>query len=201
MRRSGLASLFLAALSACGPAPAPEGAHGHVESVEPAPLDPGAPAAEQAALASCGPVTATGWCGVTFGMAPGAATKAFPVTLEGYDTADSNEPDRCFEMFAAEPVHGVSFLIEQQKVGRVDFLTDAVKTADGFGIGTPVDDIRGKFGAAAADAPNKYEPEVTDLTVTQGATKFVFEIQDGKVRGWRAGVAPTIDYTAHCSPG
>jgi hypothetical protein len=48
------------------------------------------------------------------------------------------------------------------------------------------------------DAPNKYEPEVTDLAVTDGAVKFVFEIQDGKVRGWRAGVAPTIDYTEHC---
>jgi hypothetical protein len=26
----------------------------------------------------------------------------------------------------------------------------------------------------------------------------VFEIQDGVVRAWRAGIAPTIDYVAHC---
>lgn len=199
MRKAGFASLLLLALTACGPAPAPEGAHGHVESVEPGPLDPGAPAAEQAALASCGPVTAAGWCGVTFGMGPDMTMRTFPVPLEGYESTDSAEADRCFEMFASEPVQGVSFMVEKQKIGRVDFLTEAVKTADGFGIGTPADDIRGKFGAAAVDAPNKYEPEVTDLTVTQSATKFVFEIQDGKVRGWRAGVAPTIDYVEHCS--
>ncbi len=48
------------------------------------------------------------------------------------------------------------------------------------------------------DAPNKYEAEITDLTVTQGDTKFVFEIQDSKVRGWRVGVAPTVDHTEHC---
>lgn len=186
-------------LSGCGPAPAPEGAHTHAESVEPAPLDLGAPAAEQAALASCAPVTAAGWCGVAFGMSPADAVAKLPVTLEGYDSGDSMDPDRCLELFAAEPVQGVSFMIEKRKVGRIDFLTDAVKTADGFGIGSAADDIRLKFGNAVTSVPNKYEPEVTDMAVTQGATKFVFEIQDGKVRGWRAGVAPTIDYIEHCS--
>ncbi len=200
MRKIRSVSLALVLIaSGCGPAPAPDGAHANMESVEPAPLDPGAPAAEQAALASCGPVSAAGWCGVTFGMTPGEAMQKFPVPLEGYETADTNEPDRCFEMFAAEPVQGVSFLIENRKVGRVDFLTDVAKTAEGFGIGSAGDDIRARFGAAAVEAPNKYEPEVLDLFVTQGATKFVFEIQDGKVRGWRAGVAPTIDYVEHCS--
>jgi hypothetical protein len=200
MRRIASASLFLA-LAACGPAPAPEGAHENTASVEPEPLDPGAPAAEQAALASCGPVTTAGYCGVTFGLSPADAAKKFPVPLDGYDGADpviQADPNHCFEMFAAEPVQGISFMIEQNRVGRIDFLTEAGKTADGFGVGTPADDIRGKFGAVAVGTPNKYEAEVTDLTVTQGATKFVFEIQDGKVRGWRVGVAPTVDYTEHC---
>lgn len=201
--RKLLIPFVLLALAACSPAPAPEeGIHGNTASVEPEPLDPGAPAAEQAALASCGPVTAEGWCGVPFGTSPAEAMKKFPVPLDGYDGADpvvQSDPNHCFEMFAAEPVQGVSFMIEQNKVARVDFLTEAAKTADGFGVGTTAEEIRGKFGAAAMDAPNKYEPEVTDLTVTQGATKFVFEIQDGKVRGWRAGVAPAVDYTEHCS--
>lgn len=189
------------ALSACGPSSAPEPEPAERASVEPAPLDPEAPAAEQAALASCGPVTAQGYCGVTFGMAPNQASAKFPGGLESYDGADpsgQSDPSHCFEMFGIEPVQGVSFLIEGQKVGRVDLLTEAAKTADGFGVGTEALAIRNKFGAAAMDAPNKYEPEVTDLTVTDGPAKYVFEIQDGKVRGWRAGVAPTIDYTEHC---
>ncbi len=189
------------ALAACGPAPAPAGVHENTASVEPEPLDPEAPAAEQAALASCGPVTGQGYCGVTFGMTPEQATARFPVGLDGYDGAGADaqgKPDHCFEMFGTEPVQGISFLVEGGKVGRVDFLTDAAKTADGFGIGSDAEVIRAKFGAAVMDAPNKYEPEVTDLTVTEGASKFVFEIQGGKVRGWRVGTAPTIDYTEHC---
>ncbi len=114
-----------------------------------------------------------------------------------------HEVSHCLHRFfdrgvGIEPVQGVSFLIEGQKVGRVDFLTEAARTVDGFGVGTAATAIRDRFGAAARDAPNKYEQEVTDLTVTDGAAKYVFEIQDGKVRGWRAGVAPTIDYTEHC---
>jgi hypothetical protein len=189
------------ALSACGPSSAPETAPVERASVEPAPLDPKAPAAEQAALASCGAVTVQGYCGVTFGMNAQQANAKFPGGLESYDGADpggQTDANRCFELFGVEPVQGVSFLIEGQKVGRVDFLTEAARTADGFGIGTAAIDIHDKFGAAAMDAPNKYEPEVTDLAVTDGAVKSVFEIQDGKVRGWRAGVAPTIDYTEHC---
>ncbi|MFT3723139.1 MAG: hypothetical protein QM773_06080 [Hyphomonadaceae bacterium] len=197
-----LSLIVLAATAACsGPAATPDGAHENMVSAEPAPLDPAAPEEEKAALASCSPVTVEGYCGVSFGMTPAEATRKFPVKLERYDGSDGDtqaDANHCFEMFAAEPVQGVTFMVENQKVGRVDFLTEAAKTAEGFGIGSAAADIKTKFAAAAAETPNKYEPEVLDLTVTRGLTKFVFEIQDGKVRGWRAGIAPTIDYTEHC---
>ncbi len=202
MRLARLTPLTIAiTLSACGPSPEPVSEPAERVSVEPAPLDPEAPAAEQAALASCGAVTAQGYCGVTFGMNAQQANAKFPGGLESYDGADpggQTHANHCFEMFGIEPVQGVSFLIEGQKVGRVDFLTEAARTVDGFGVGTAATAIHDRFGAAAMDAPNKYEQEVTDLTVMDGAAKYVFEIQDGKVRGWRAGVAPTIDYTEHC---
>ena len=191
-----LASLGLAA---CGPS-TPEVSEPAV-SEEPAPLNPNAPAEEKAALSPCGAVTTEGYCGVTFGMAPDAAQKKFPVKLELYSGGDpqkQTDPNRCYEMIAAEPVQGISFLAEQNKIGRVDVISEGARTADGFGVGTEAAAIKAKFGAAAAEAPNKYEPEITDLGVTQGATKFVFEIQDGKVRAWRAGIAPTIDYVEHC---
>jgi hypothetical protein len=195
------ASAFALGVAACGESkPASEAAPDHPASIEPAPLDPNAPAAEQAALAKCGPVTAEGYCGVTFGMAPAAAKTKFPVALEVYsgDTSATPDPNACFELFAAEPVQGVTFLVEGAKVGRVDVLSEAPKTADGFGVGSSADDIRAKFGSQVSEAPNKYEPEVTELSVSQGAAKFIFEIQDDKVRAWRAGVAPTIDYVEHC---
>jgi hypothetical protein len=199
MRTSIAAVLIAIAAASCSPSvpiTEPETA-----SVEPAPIDPGAPAAEQAALSSCALATAEGYCGVAFGAAPDVAHAKFPVKLEIYSSGSpeaQNDINRCYEMFAVEPVQGVSFLVEKNRVGRLDVISEGPKTADGFGVGTPVEEISARFGAAAISAPNKYEPEITELTVAQGAGKLVFEIQDGKVRAWRAGIMPTIDYTEHC---
>jgi hypothetical protein len=200
MRASRLLLVTALALAACGEEPAPA-APGALEAAEPAPLDPEAPAAELAALAGCGPVTAEGYCGVAFGMTPEAARAVFPVQLDTYsggDPASQGDVNRCYEMFAAAPVQGVSFLVEMDKVGRVDVISEAARTTDGFGVDTPAEEIRAKFGAAVSEQPNKYEAEIVELVVSQGGTKFIYEIQDGAVRSWRAGVLPTVDYVEHC---
>ncbi|MDP3738119.1 MAG: hypothetical protein Q8R02_12060 [Hyphomonadaceae bacterium] len=200
MRIGALAISVLVLAAACSPSPEVPLSEAPA-SVEPEPLDPGAPAAEQAALSGCGPVTAEGFCGVTFGMAPKEALTKFPVKLEVYsggDPAAQADPNRCFEMLAAEPVQGVSFLVEMNKVGRLDILSESAKTVDGFGVGTSAADIKAKFGAGVSEQPNKYEPEIAELVVPRGAAKFIFEIQDTKVRAWRAGIMPTIDYVEHC---
>jgi hypothetical protein len=196
--RMPLAVLALA-LAACGEASAPSERSHAPEAVEPAPLDPNAAAAEEAALASCGPVTAQGYCGVAFGMAPADARKKFPVGLEMYSGSDPSDPNRCYELFAAAPVQGVSFLVEMNKVGRLDVMSAGAKTDDGFGVGTAAADIKARYGADVLEQPNKYEAEISELVLSMGGTKFIFEIQDGTVRAWRAGVMPTIDYVEHCS--
>jgi hypothetical protein len=156
--------------------------------------------AERTALARCGEVTVQGYCGVRFGMTEAEARQAFPVALEGYELPAEAQSisDKCRELFAVEPVTGVSFLMDAGRIGRVDLLTEAARTVDGFGVGTQASAIRTRFGDTMGMATNALEPEITDLTVVEGDVKFVFEIQDGVVRAWRAGVAPTIDYVAHC---
>ena len=81
---------------------------------------------------------------------------------------------------------------------RLDVISEGPKTADGFGVNSQAAAIRAKYGSALTEAPNKYEPEVTELTISQGASKTIFEIQDDAVRAFRSGVAPTIDYVEHC---
>lgn len=198
MRRF-LPALVALVLAGCGGEPAPE------EESEPAPdaieaSVSAAVAAERAALDSCGVVTPEGYCGVRFGMTPEAAAAAFPVKLENYETAPPAgiDPLRCFELFAVEPVTGVSLLVEGNSVDRIDFISATARTADGFGVGSSAAEIRKKFGSAVAETPNVYEPEITDLSVTQGEAKFVFEIEAGVVRSWRAGITPGVDYPAHC---
>jgi hypothetical protein len=188
----GLVSLAL--LGACGGEPAVPS-----EPVEDMTPEEAADA-ERTALARCGEVTAQGYCGVRFGMTEAEAKQAFPVALEGYELPAEGQAasGTCHELFAVEPVTGVSFLADAGRIGRVDILTEAARTADGFGVGTQASAIRTRFGDSLGMATNALEPEITDLTVVDGDTKFVFEIQDGVVRAWRAGVAPTIDYVAHC---
>lgn len=201
MRHAPLLLCFALALlaSACGG-----------EAEKPAPIvtpkpatDPAlaeSEAAEGQALASCGPVTAEGYCGVKLGVTPEAASAAFPVELESYEALPDAEPDpaRCYELFAVAPVTGISFLVEGQGVRRIDFLSGTGRLADGLGVGSTAAEIRARFGSAITETPNVFEPEITDFGVAQGAAKFVFEMEGDVVRSWRVGLAPAVDYPAHC---
>jgi len=197
MGRGITALVVLLSLGGCGgPAPAP------AEAVDTSNFTPDeADDAERAALSRCGEVTTTGYCGVKFGMPVAEAMKVFPVKLEGYEALAGAEqsPDVCTELFAVQPVRGVSFLAEARVIGRVDVITEIVRSPEGFGVGTQASSIRTHFGDALGVDVNDLEPDITDLSITEGGAKFVYEIQDGIVRSWRAGVAPTIDYVAHCS--
>lgn len=188
--------IFLLLGGCGGSAPAP------AEAVDTSNFTPDEAAdAERAALARCGEVTREGYCGVKFGMPMAEAMKAFPVKLEGYDALPGTEPggDTCTELFAVQPVRGISFLAEGGVIGRVDVLTEFARSPDGFGVGTQASAIRTRFGDALYVNVNDLEPEIIDLSISEGGTKFVYEIQDGVVRSWRAGTAPTVDYVAHCS--
>jgi hypothetical protein len=199
MRIKSLSPALVAlALAACGSEPASD-AGPLAEDGTSIELS-AAEGAERDALARCGAVGPEGYCGVRFGMTREAAMAAFPVQLEYYDTAPPVDVDplRCHELFAVAPVTGVSLLVEGGVIVRIDFISATARTADGIGVGTPVEAIRAKFGAGLSETPNTYEPEITNLGVPQGAAKFLFEIDDGVVRSWRAGVTPAIDYPAHC---
>lgn len=193
-------ALMALVLAGCGNEPTPEAEDTLTEDGATVELTE-AEAAEREALSRCGVVGPDGYCGIRLGMSPEAAIAAFPVALEKYDTAPPADVDplRCYEMFAAAPVTGVSLLVEGGAVGRIDFISATARTADGFGVGSQASAIRAKFGAAVREAPNIYEPEITDLSVVQGAAKYIFEVENDAVRSWRVGVAPAVDYPAHCS--
>lgn len=199
MAGRGITGLILLALAACTPAPSPDdettdGA-GETLSVSEA------LAAERAALSRCGDVTAQGYCGIRFGAPVEEAKGRFPVALEGYENREDSDlsPERCYELFAVQPVMGVSFLAEDGRIARIDIITEAVRTDQGFGVGTQALAIRTHYGETLGVETNELEPDITNLTAREGATAFVFEIHDGLVRSWRAGLSPAVDYVAHCS--
>ena len=198
MTRQGITVLAFAALllAGCGGNPAP------ADAVDTSSFTPDEAAnAERDALSRCGHVGAEGYCGMKFGMPVAEAEKLFPVKLEGVEVVTGAAPpaEECYELFAVSPVRGISFLVEGGVIGRVDVITDIARTAEGFGVGTQASAIRTHYGDALGVNVNDLEPEITDLSIAEAGVKFVYEIQDGIVRSWRAGVAPTIDYVAHCA--
>ncbi len=200
-----LALVFLVALAlaACGdpqPAPTTEPTTGPTPAPATPEVAPAAPAPAADPVAACGPASAAGFCGITFGMMPQDAKTTFPtpLTRAGGDVNTVHDPQMCFQMYAGAPLEGVSFLVEQDKVGRVDVEAPGVTNPDGFGVGSMAANMKTKYGAALTEQPNKYEPTVTELMLTDGAGKQVFEIANGVVRAWRAGVPPLIDYVEHC---
>lgn len=198
MRGLDITGLVFAALlmAGCG-GPAPTPSEADIANMTP----DEAVEAERTALSRCGEVTVEGYCGVKFGQAVADAEKAFPVKLEGVEMAPGAAlpPEACYELFAAQPVRGISFIVEGGVVRRVDVITEVARTAEGFGVGTQASAIRTRYGDALHVNVNDLEPEIIDLSITEGPVKFVYEIQDGVVRAWRAGIAPSIDYVAHCS--
>ncbi|MBI1362056.1 MAG: hypothetical protein GC155_17405 [Alphaproteobacteria bacterium] len=200
-----LAALALM-VSACGPKPATtapdtdESAASDGDFSEPPTPESiaASAAAEASVLEACGPVTTKGFCGVVFGGPVDAARHVYPGKLETLAGDDAQTGMGCYELFGNAPIEGVSFLVENGKVGRVDFLSGGPKTAEGFGVGSDAETIRSRFGGALSEHVNKYEPDVTDMVVDQPPGRVIFEIQDGKVRAWRAGVPPTIDYVERC---
>lgn len=199
-RAAAIPVLLAVVLAACGAAPdgEPEAA---APGLVPEPELTAAASAERAVLSQCGAVSPDGYCGVRIGMTPEAAAAAFPVKLQGYDGPSSadGEVAACYELFAAEPVTGIGLVVERNAVRRIDFLSQTARTTEGVGVGSTAESLRVTFGSALVEAPNLYEPEVTDARVVLGASKYVFEIQAGAVRAWRVGAPPLIDYATPCS--
>ncbi len=151
--------------------------------------------AREAALRTCGSLSARAYCGVRFGMTAEDAKSAFPQPTVQFASSSS---DACQEFYAKGALEGVSFMIEHGRVGRVDVTAPGPKTVDGFGVGSKEADLKARLGARLSSSSNKYDPQAMDLTYTDGDGRIVFEVSGGLVRALRAGLPPMIDYVERC---
>lgn len=194
------------ALAGCNPKPAEAPGAAPPPPVEeplaggPSAEGPAGGASSNDVSACAAPVSAAGYCGVLIGMTADAAKAAYPGGLNQFVTAAdlAKEPDQCFELFVGEAGKGVSFLVEEGQVRRVDIPVGGPFTVEGFGVGTPEADIRRKHSDAKS-SPNKYDETATDLSYAEGEGKVLFEIKGGKVQAFRAGSMPQVEYVEGCS--
>ena len=151
-----------------------------------APNEPGLNAGSVVSTDSYGPVVV----GATVGEAERASGLPFVVELEA---------DGCAYYLATGAPEGVSFMVIDDTVARIDIDKPGVLTKSGFGVGTSEAEIL-RLSPTAAVTPHAY----TDghyVTITDDTTgnKFVFETDGTTVTAFHAGRPPEVEYIEGCS--
>lgn len=136
-------------------------------------------------------------------MTPGEASIAAGYQLE--EQIGLFEGDPCYYLAADPYAPGVSFMVNNGTIARVDVLTGPVTTRSGAGIGMTEDAIRNLF-------PNQIEQRdhfyieggkyLEFVPVDQADTNFrvVFETDpDGVVLTYRAGRLPEVRWVEGCA--
>jgi hypothetical protein len=98
---------------------------------------------------------------------------------------------------------GVSFMVEDGTIARVDVNNGRVATEEGARIGDTEDRIRKLYGARLSTTPHKYVDghyltvRLTDAADT--AFRIIFETDGRVVTRYRSGRRPPVEYVEGCS--
>jgi len=98
---------------------------------------------------------------------------------------------------------GVSFMVEDGTIARVDVNSGRVATEEGARIGDTEDRIRKLYGARVSTTPHKYVDghylTVRPIGTTDSAFRIIFETDGRIVTGYRSGRRPPVEYVEGCS--
>jgi hypothetical protein len=136
-------------------------------------------------------VSTVGLDEVFFGMTAADAAAAAATAW----TTDGSVTSQCW---FADPVNGpvgVSFMMWNGGVERVDVTTELITTRSGAGVGSTPEELRELFGALLDES----DPAVLAFVPTdEGDANFriFFEVSDGAVSSYRAGRLPMVEFPA-----
>jgi hypothetical protein len=98
---------------------------------------------------------------------------------------------------------GVMVMLENSRVARVDVNEPGVTTTEGIGVGDTEARIMSVYGGRVTGTPHKYTNgkylSVAPMALADSAFRIVFEVENGTVIKYRAGLRPQVDYVEGCS--
>lgn len=177
--------LVVALLAACADAEPPQ----NQENVQPSVATP---------ADTIWTVTATEFGPLRFGMPIAEASGALAGGFTRQTAAEG-----CDYAHPAQGPGGVSFMVENGLVVRMDVDSGVVKTAEGVGVGESDARVRARYQGRIEVQPHKYETGHFYLIVRPVASadsmfRIIFETDGSRVTRYRAGVRPAVEYVERC---
>ena len=108
----------------------------------------------------------------------------------------------CYRVTPAQGPEGISFLVTESTIERVDIVAGPLTTRSGIGIGSPEDDIINLFGDQIETQVND-DSSVDLIFVPQDESdaefRVIFTIRDGVVETFRSGRIPQVTVQNPCA--
>lgn len=142
-------------------------------------------------------VTPRGIGPVTAGMTVAEARAALGSELPA--PADSE----CDYITPAIGPRGVQLMVVDDHVVRVDVRDSTVATSEGAWVGYPEAKVEELYKGRVAVTPQKYTLghylTVTPAAAADSQFRLIFESDSGRVRSFRAGILPMVEWVEGCS--
>lgn len=160
----------------------------------------GLPNAGATAITTATPVEMDGVGPVRIGMPLADAERLLG---EGLAVSGSAAGSTCAYATPRSGPSGLSFMLADGVVVRVDVMQAGMRTKQGVAVGSSEAQVLEAFGKFAKVTPHKYDAEGHYVVVTspddrQRDLRYVFETSRGVVTKFRAGRLPAVGYVEDC---
>lgn len=138
------------------------------------------------------------------GIGPIRIGMALPALAEalGEEITVPTDPDEreCFYVYPRK-FSGVGFMVDEDRLRRIDVRSEGAQTAEGIRVGDPVSKVEAAFGSRVRDEPHHYTgPEDRYLTVTfdDETLAMRFETHEDRIVAFYAGAYQQVQYVEGC---
>ena len=142
-------------------------------------------------------ISTDGLGAVTFGMTVAQAQAA-----AGTDLINCAPTSDCYRVTPAQGPEGISFLVTDNTIERVDIVAGPLTTRSGIGIGSTEDEIINLFGDRIETQVN--DDSSVDLIFvprddSDAEFRVIFTVRDGAVETFRSGRIPQVTVQNPCA--
>ena len=137
------------------------------------------------------------------GLRAGMTVKEARAAVPGFETAEGADSVGCDYASVPGLPRGVSVMVEDGVVGRVDVLEGTVATSAGARIGDTEATIKKLYAGLVTVSPHKYTDghylTVVPKLQADSAFRIVFETDGARVLQYRGGRRPQVEYVEGCA--